>query len=102
LTSYKGTRRSIGDSLVDDATPFVNIEYQCKRGDQLYVFSDGFSDQFGGPKEKKFMTLGIKNMLEEIHIFPMEQQVKAVEKHFYKWKGDLEQVDDVIFMGIRI
>jgi serine phosphatase RsbU (regulator of sigma subunit) len=102
LTLYKGNRRSIGDSLVDDAPPFVNIEYKCRKGDQLYVFSDGFSDQFGGPKEKKFMKIGIKNMLEEIHTFPMEQQFKAVEKYFYTWKGTLEQVDDVIFMGIRI
>ncbi|MDN5290774.1 MAG: hypothetical protein PWQ06_1013 [Anaerophaga sp.] len=102
LTIYKGNRRSIGDSLVDDDTPFVNIEYQCKPGDSVYLFSDGFSDQFGGPKEKKFMKVGIKTMLEEIHHLPMDQQYNAVKEHFYSWKGDLEQVDDVIFMGIRL
>ncbi|WP_462317166.1 two-component regulator propeller domain-containing protein [Marinilabilia sp.] len=102
LTLFKGNRRSIGDSLVDDDTPFINIEYHCEKGDQIYLFSDGFSDQFGGPREKKFMKVGVKNMLDEIHTLPMDEQFKAVKDHFYQWKGDLEQVDDVIFMGIRV
>ncbi|PWE01169.1 two-component regulator propeller domain-containing protein [Marinilabilia rubra] len=101
-TIFKGNRRSIGDSLVDDDTPFVNIEYQCKRGDQIYLFSDGFTDQFGGPREKKFMKVGVKNMLNEIRTLPMNKQYEAVKDRFYQWKGDLEQIDDVIFMGIRI
>jgi len=102
LTVYKGHRRSIGDSLVDDDTPFVNIEYECKANDAIYLFSDGYSDQFGGPREKKFMKTGIKNMLEKIHALPMEEQYKKVNEQFYSWKGDLEQVDDVIFIGIKL
>mgnify|MGYP006287121329 CR=1 FL=1 len=102
MTVYKGHRRSIGDSLVDDDTPFVNIEYQCKTNDLIYLFSDGYSDQFGGPKEKKFMKVGVKNMLEKIHTLPMDEQYQQVSEYFYNWKGDLEQVDDVIFLGIRL
>ena len=102
LTLYKGNRRSIGDSLVDDDTPFVNIEYNCKANDKVYLFSDGFSDQFGGPKEKKFMKVRVQNMLDEIHTHPMNDQLESVKNYFYQWKGDLEQVDDVIFMGIKI
>jgi ligand-binding sensor domain-containing protein/serine phosphatase RsbU (regulator of sigma subunit) len=102
LTIYKGNRRSIGDSLVDDDTPFINIEYNCHPNDLIYLSSDGYSDQFGGPKEKKFMKLGVKNMLEEIHSFPMDQQSEQVSERFHQWKGDLEQVDDVIFMGIKL
>ncbi|MGQ1889997.1 ligand-binding sensor domain-containing protein [Thermophagus sp. OGC60D27] len=102
LVIYKGNRRSIGDSLVDGDTPFVNMEYQCNPNDLIYLFSDGFSDQFGGPKEKKFMKVGIKNMLEKIHHLPMDKQYKAVKHHFHQWKGDLDQVDDVIFMGIKL
>ncbi len=102
ITVYKGHRRSIGDSLVDDDTPFVNIEYQCKANDMIYLFSDGYSDQFGGPKEKKFMKVGVKNMLENIHTLPINEQYEEVSNHFYSWKGDLDQVDDVIFIGIKI
>jgi serine phosphatase RsbU (regulator of sigma subunit) len=102
LTLYKGHRRSIGDSLVDDDTPFVNIEYQCSANDLIYLFSDGYSDQFGGPKEKKFMKLGVKNMLEEIHHLHLDKQFEAIHDYFYNWKGNLEQVDDVIFMGIKL
>ncbi|MFW6351782.1 MAG: SpoIIE family protein phosphatase, partial [Bacteroidota bacterium] len=102
LNIYKGNRRSIGDSLVDDDTPFMNIEYNTTEGDLIYLFSDGYTDQFGGPNEKKFMKVGVKNMLEEIHNQPMEQQNETVKDYFYKWKGELEQVDDVIFMGIKL
>ncbi len=102
LTLFKGNRRSIGDSLVEDDTPFVNIEYNCNPNDQIYLFSDGFSDQFGGPREKKFMKLGVQNMLKEIHTLPMNEQLQRVKNYFYQWKGDLEQIDDVIFMGIKV
>lgn len=102
MSIYKGNRRSIGDSLIDDDTPFVNIEYHCNTGDLVYLFSDGYSDQFGGPKQKKFMKVGVKQMLEDIHSLSMDQQYESVHEHFYNWKGDLEQVDDVIFMGIKL
>ncbi|MFO8000753.1 MAG: two-component regulator propeller domain-containing protein [Marinilabilia sp.] len=102
LTLYKGHRRSIGDSLVDNDAPFVNMEYQCRPKDLIYLFSDGYSDQFGGPNEKKFMKVGVKNMLENIHSLKMEDQHQAVSDQFYSWKGDLEQVDDVIFIGIQL
>ncbi|RCW39487.1 two-component regulator propeller domain-containing protein [Marinilabilia salmonicolor] len=102
LTIYKGNRRSIGDSLVDDDTPFVNIEYNATEGDLIYLFSDGYTDQFGGPREKKFMKVGVKNMLEEIHDLPMDRQYESVRSRFHEWKGDLEQVDDVIFMGLKL
>jgi ligand-binding sensor domain-containing protein/serine phosphatase RsbU (regulator of sigma subunit) len=102
LNIYKGNRRSIGDSLVDDDTPFMNIEYNAAEGDLIYLFSDGYTDQFGGPREKKFMKVGVKNMLEEIHNQPMDLQYERVKEYFSQWKGDLEQVDDVIFMGIKL
>ncbi len=102
LVVYKGNRRSIGDSLVKESTPFVNIEYQCSPNDLIYLFSDGYSDQFGGPKGKKFMTGGVKNLLHEIHLLPMNEQAKRIEGHFIDWMGELEQIDDVIFMGVRL
>ncbi len=102
LSIYKGTRRSIGDSIIDDSTPFVNLEYDGKSGDSIYLFSDGYTDQFGGNSGKKFMTVAVKELLEKIYRKPMKEQHRAIRDTFYNWKNDLDQVDDVIFMGVRL
>jgi serine phosphatase RsbU (regulator of sigma subunit) len=102
LSIYKGNRRSIGDPLTaGNNSPFVNIEYQCNKGDSIYLFTDGYSDQFGGPKGKKFMTAGVKRMVSDIHNLAAEEQFNVVEKTFYNWKGDDPQIDDVLFMGLK-
>jgi len=102
LSIYKGNRRSIGDTLTaGNNSPFVNIEYQCNKGDSIYLFTDGFSDQFGGPNGKKFMTAGVKRMVSDIHGLTSDEQLRAVEETFYNWKGDGPQIDDVLFMGIK-
>lgn len=102
LTIFKGTRRSVGDSITDDRTPFVNIEYDGNPGDAIYLFSDGYTDQFGGPDGKKFMTLSVKKLLENNYRKPMKEQHRIIRETFFNWKNDLEQVDDVIFMGVRL
>ncbi len=102
LTIYNGTRRSIGDDDLAVNTNFVNYEYNCAKGDSVYLFSDGYPDQFGGPKGKKLMKVGVKNLLNEIHDKPMEKQGELVRDNFMNWKGDLEQVDDVLFIGMRL
>lgn len=102
LTIYKGARRSIGESLIDSDGRFVNIEYHLDKGDSIYLFSDGYTDQFGGPSGKKFMKVGVHNLLEQVRHLPMEEQGRIIKTSFMEWKGDLEQVDDVIFMGVRL
>ncbi len=102
LSIYKGNRRSIGDTITaGNNTPFINIEYQCNEGDAVYLFTDGYSDQFGGDRGKKYMTTGVKNLIGEIHKLPMDKQYEAVEKSFNDWKGDEAQIDDVLFMGFK-
>ncbi len=102
LTVYNGTRRSIGDDELVSGSRFINFEYDCSKGDTIYLFSDGYTDQFGGPREKKIMKTGIKKLLEEIHNKPMKKQGEIVRDNFFNWKGELEQIDDVLFMGIKI
>ena len=102
LTIYNGTRRSIGDDDLASSASFVNYEYNCSKGDRIYLFSDGYPDQFGGPKGKKLMKTGVKNLLDSIHDKPMEQQGNLVRDNFLSWQGDLEQVDDVLFIGIKL
>ncbi len=102
FVAFNGTRRSVGEYLPKDKeNAFVSTEYSCKMGDQIYLFSDGYTDQFGGPLGKKFMTVGLKNLIQEISTLPMPDQLKIVQNNFYEWKGDLDQVDDVIVMGIK-
>jgi serine phosphatase RsbU (regulator of sigma subunit) len=103
LTIYKGVRRSIGDQTHENNMPdFVNIEYKGNPNDTIYLFSDGYPDQFGGKHGKKFMTSSIKEMLIEIHKKPMKEQYNIVKNTYINWKDYHDQVDDVIFIGIRL
>ncbi len=72
------------------------------KGDALYLFTDGFIDQFGGPKGKKFMYKQLEEFLLSIHHLPFSEQKKILDAKFEGWKGDLEQVDDVTIIGMRI
>ncbi len=74
----------------------------CKKGDVLYLFTDGYADQFGGLKGKKFKYKQLEEILLTNHTLPMEEQRNILAKKFSDWRGDLEQVDDVLVMGIRI
>ena len=103
LTIYKGVRRSIGDIVSDNnAPPFVNIEYEGKPNDKIYLFSDGYADQFGGPYGKKLMIGAVKDILDEIHHKSMKEQFFIIKNNFINWKNNQEQVDDVSFIGIGL
>ena len=68
----------------------------------IYLFSDGFADQFGGPKGKKFKYKPFKHLLLENADKPMVEQKENLEKTFTEWKGNFEQVDDITVLGIKI
>lgn len=100
----KGSRSSVGGQLdmAGEDKDFVNEEFQLSKGDIIYMFSDGYPDQFGGPLGRKFKMVRLKNLLRDIHDKPMQEQYNYVKSNFFLWKEDLEQVDDVLFMGIKI
>jgi serine phosphatase RsbU (regulator of sigma subunit) len=77
-------------------------ELELMPGDRIFLFTDGYADQFGGPQGKKFMTKNLKDLLIAHAEQPVEIQSKVMHDHFYSWKGDQEQVDDVLLMGIQI
>jgi serine phosphatase RsbU (regulator of sigma subunit) len=85
-----------------DTVPFKQQTLQLQKDDMIYAFTDGIADQFGGPKGKKFMYKQLKQLLIEISVLPMKEQRQAIESTMNAWKGDLEQVDDITLMGIRI
>lgn len=82
--------------------PFTLQQTELLPGDIIYAFTDGFADQFGGPKGKKFKYSQLKEKLLAIHSLPMNEQKEKLEKIFDDWRGNLEQVDDVLVIGIRI
>ncbi len=100
IIEIKPDKQPIGN--YKDAKPFTLHEHDLKTGDVIYTFSDGYPDQFGGPKGKKFMYKNFRNLLLDIHKKPMEQQHKLLQQAFEDWKGGIEQIDDVCVIGVRI
>ncbi|PKP18014.1 MAG: hypothetical protein CVU05_14455, partial [Bacteroidetes bacterium HGW-Bacteroidetes-21] len=100
LEEVKGDKMPIG--IHERMDPFALQEIQVSKGDCIYMMTDGFADQFGGPQGKKFKSKHLKELLLSNSQHPMSLQNEIVEKALLKWKGSLEQVDDITLMGIRI
>jgi serine phosphatase RsbU (regulator of sigma subunit) len=86
----------------NDNTPFEGGEFDLQKGDQIYTLTDGFQDQFGGPKGKKFMIKKMREYVLSISHLSMEEQHQKIRETFTNWKGEFEQVDDVCVIGVRI
>lgn len=102
VTNYKGDRFPIGAYEGTNQQPFRNNEIDVKDGDCLYLFSDGYADQFGGPDNKKFMFRRFQELLLEVHKLPMAEQKEILFERLNDWKGCNEQVDDILVIGIRV
>lgn len=100
LTEYKPDKQPIGKT--EQPLPFNTSVIDCKKEDTFYIFTDGYEDQFGGEKGKKFKSSKMKEMLLSFQSLSMENQRLSILSSFENWKGDLEQVDDVCIIGIRI
>ena len=98
----KGDRQPIGHS--EELHPFTNHEIQLQKGDQIYLFTDGFADQFGGPENKKFSYKRFRELLKDVATLPMKEQKEILAKTFVDWiaQGEDEQVDDVCVIGVRL
>jgi len=97
----RGNRSSIGGESVSEKF-FDDQEYTLREGDTIYLFSDGFPDQFGGNGNKKMKISRLRSLIDDIKELPLEEQHRRMREFFYEWKGDFDQVDDVIFMGMRM
>jgi len=100
LEEFRADRMPISYFGYRDET-FQTQTIQIKHGDQIYLFSDGYADQFGGPDGKKFKYKTLKQLLLDISNEPMQKQKKILQERFDEWKGELEQIDDVVLMGVR-
>lgn len=101
LTETKGDRKSIGISLAK-SDQFINHKIKLEKGDCLYVFSDGYADQKGGPENIKFFYQPFRELLIEINQLSMQEQKQKLEKVISDWKGDRGQIDDMLVMGVRV
>ncbi len=81
---------------------YETIDIQLERGDILYLFTDGYPDQFGGESGKKLKIANIKALLEDIKTLPLEKQEMIVDRFFNRWKEGNEQIDDVLFIGVKL
>ena len=102
LREIKGDKIPIGGFTGKEVKHFTNHEIALEAGDNIYIFTDGFADQFGGEKGKKFKYSRLKELLLEIHTKPMNEQKELLDRAFENWKGSLEQVDDVCLIGVKI
>ena len=97
----KGNRLSVGGESVMEKF-FDDQEYYLNEGDTVYLFSDGLPDQFGGADGKKFKIARLKQLIEQVTKLPMDEQKDAISKFYFDWKGNNDQVDDILLMGIRV
>ena len=101
LTEHKPDKMPVG-KFHGELAPFRLQEVQLQKGDTVYLLSDGYADQFGGPSGKKFMYRKLKELLLAHATLPMQEQSALLDRTFYSWKGNLEQVDDVLVIGFRV
>ena len=101
LHEFRGDRMPLGYDETSKS-PFTANEVKLLPGDAIYLFSDGFSDQFGWRENRKLKPKNFKNLLLEIQNIPMKAQEKVLDSHLEIWKGDLEQLDDILVLGLKI
>ncbi len=100
LTEFKGDKWAIGGGVYRNQTNFTNYEVNLKKGDAVYIFSDGLPDQFGGPNSRKFSPQRIKEVVMN-NSDDMNQTYTVMKDEFHKWMGEQKQTDDVLLIGIK-
>ncbi len=100
LTEIKADKMPV--AIHESMKPYTNHWIDLKKGDTFYVFSDGYSDQFGGPNQKKFLSKNFKRVLGELQKKSMLEQGAELDSIFEEWRKDVEQIDDVTVIGVRV
>jgi serine phosphatase RsbU (regulator of sigma subunit) len=101
LEEFKGDSMPIGHYHSEEES-FTSQEITIKEKDMIYMFTDGYVDQLGGPDRKTFKSRKFKQLLRDIHQKPLQEQEKILENEHAVWRRDIEQIDDIMVMGIRL
>jgi len=99
LIEIKGDKQNVGQLF--NAVSFNRSRYKLQKGDILYLFSDGYADQFGGPDNKKFKYRRLRHILLTISKYPLADQQRILDETIISWMGDCEQIDDMMILGVR-
>lgn len=102
IFQLKGDKCPIGAFSRRAAAGYTHQEMDIQKGDMVYVFSDGYADQFGGDDGRKFLIANFKKLLIDVHALPVEQQKHQLEQTFFEWMKYENQLDDILVVGIRI
>jgi len=101
LIETKGDRMPIG-IYNEEEVSFTNKEIQIQDNDVFYLFTDGYVDQIGGPNKKTFKSRNFKKLLKDIYQRPLKEQKSILEKEHKTWRSDMEQIDDIMIMGVKL
>lgn len=101
IYEFKGNKMPIGYHVIGEK-PFTNHKIVYNSDDIFYMFSDGYTDQFGGPSNLKFMLINFKKLLLDIQTLSLKKQLKVIEQNFEDFKGNQKQVDDILVMGFKV
>lgn len=102
MTELKADKFPVGVFVGEQLKSFTHHEYQLQKGDTIYLFTDGYADQFGGEREKKFKYSRLRDLLLANSGRSMSEQKEILESTYQQWKGNLEQVDDICVIGVRV
>ncbi|HEY6161351.1 MAG TPA: SpoIIE family protein phosphatase, partial [Bacteroidia bacterium] len=102
VLEYAADKFPVGAFLGEEMRIFNNHEVPLQEGDTIYLFSDGYADQFGGPRGKKFKYKQLKELLLSINEKNMDEQREILRRRIEEWRGKLEQVDDILVIGVRV
>jgi ligand-binding sensor domain-containing protein/serine phosphatase RsbU (regulator of sigma subunit) len=104
LIEFKADHFSIGadNELLVEPKKFIKHPFELNPGDMIYMFSDGYADQFGGPEGKKYKHRRFRHLLLNIHQLPTERQQTLIDENIEDWRGNQEQIDDILVIGIRV
>lgn len=102
LSVINGDRRPVGGGHVEPERRFTVHRLAYSTGDRIYLFSDGYVDQFGGPEHKRFMSSRLHGLIQENHHLSLKEQAAVLDRAFLDWKGGGEQVDDICMLGLAV
>lgn len=102
LHEIKADKLPIGVNFDGVVDIFTDHTIQLETGDSVYIFSDGYADQFGGPKNKKFMYKQLREVIMSVQDKPIKEQGEILERTLTEWQGDEDQIDDILVMGVQV